>query len=74
MHRQRGNAGNKLCFNYYLKRCSGPCGGKITKQAYSKLIEAVDDFLSSGNSQKYKKISQIKCIRHQKNNFELADL
>ena len=49
------NAGNKLCFNYYLKRCSGPCGGKITKEAYSKLIEAADDFLSSGNSQKIQK-------------------
>ena len=25
------SAGNKLCFNYYLKRCSGPCGQKISK-------------------------------------------
>ena len=49
------NAGNKLCFNYYLKRCSGPCGGKITKEAYSKLIEAADDFLISGNSKKIQK-------------------
>ncbi len=25
-------AGNKPCFNYHLKRCSGPCDGKISKE------------------------------------------
>ncbi len=67
------NAGNKLCFNYYLKRCSGPCGGKITKEAYSKLIEAADDFLSSGNSQKIQKNFTDQMYKaSKKNNFELA--
>ena len=67
------NAGNKLCFNYYLKRCSGPCGGKITKEAYSKLIEAADDFLSSGNSKKIQKNFTDQMYRaSKKNNFELA--
>ena len=67
------NAGNKLCFNYYLKRCSGPCGGKIKKEAYSKLIEAADDFLSSGNSQKIQKNFTDQMYKaSKKNNFELA--
>ena len=48
-------AANKLCFNYYLKRCSGPCGSKISKKAYAKLIEAADDFLSSGNANRIQK-------------------
>ena len=48
-------AANKLCFNYYLKRCSGPCGGKISKKDYAKLIEAADDFLSSGNANRIQK-------------------
>ncbi len=67
------SAGNKLCFNYYLKRCSGPCGGKITKQAYAKLIEAADDFLSSGNSEKVQKnfANQMYAASNNKN-FELA--
>ncbi len=66
-------AGNKLCFNYYLKRCSGPCGSKITKTEYSKLIEAADDFLSSGNSEKVQKsfTSSMYKASEQKN-FELA--
>ena len=67
------SAGNKLCFNYYLKRCSGPCGGKITKQAYAKLIESADDFLSSGNSEKIQKnFTNQMYIASKNKNFELA--
>ena len=67
------SAGNKLCFNFYLKRCSGPCGGKITKQAYAKLIESADDFLSSGNSEKIQKdFTNQMYIASKNKNFELA--
>ena len=45
-------AGNKTCFNYFLKRCAGPCGSKIDKESYSKLVEAADEFLSKGRSRK----------------------
>jgi len=45
-------AGDKTCFNYYLKRCSGPCGGKINEEDYAKLVEAADEFLSKGKSRK----------------------
>ncbi len=45
-------AGNKTCFNYFLKRCAGPCGGKINKEDYAKLVEAADEFLSKGRSRK----------------------
>jgi len=65
--------GNKLCFNYYLKRCSGPCGGKITKEAYAKLIESADDFLSSGNSEKIQKnFTNQMYVASKNKNFELA--
>ncbi len=67
------SAGNKLCFNYYLKRCSGPCGGKITKESYAKLIESADDFLSSGNYQRIEKNFTNQMYAASKNkNFELA--
>ena len=66
-------AGNKLCFNYYLKRCSGPCGKKITKEAYEKLIESADDFLSSGNTEKIQKNFTNQMYKAAKyRNFELA--
>ncbi len=49
------NAGDKTCFNYFLKRCAGPCGGKIDKENYAKLVEAADEFLSKGKSRKIQK-------------------
>ena len=65
--------GNKLCFNYYLKRCSGPCGSKIDKKEYSKLVEAADEFLSSGNSEAVQnKFSSQMFKASEKRNFELA--
>ncbi len=45
-------AGDKTCFNYYLKRCAGPCGNKINSDDYGKLVEAADEFLSKGKSRK----------------------
>ncbi len=66
-------AGNKLCFNYYLKRCSGPCGAKITKEEYAKLIESADEFLSSGNSDKIQNnFTKQMYIASKNENFELA--
>ena len=64
---------NKFCFNYYLKRCSGPCGGKISKNEYSKLVEAADEFLSSGNSELVQnKFSNEMLKASDEKNFELA--
>ena len=48
-------AGDKTCFNYFLKRCAGPCGGKIDTEDYAKLVEAADEFLSKGKSRKIQK-------------------
>ncbi len=48
-------AADKTCFNYLLKRCAGPCGGKITEVDYGKLVEAADEFLSKGKSRKIQK-------------------
>jgi len=61
-------AGNNTCFNYYLKRCAGPCGSKISKEDYAKLVEAADEFLSSG---KYRKIQKNLSIQMEKASEEL---
>ena len=44
-------AGNKPCFNYHLKRCSGPCGGKISKEEYSKLVNDVKKIFKGDSKQ-----------------------
>ena len=59
---------NKTCFNYYLKRCSGPCGGKINKEDYAKLVDAADEFLSSG---KYRKIQKNLSVQMDKASNDL---
>ena len=38
-------SGDRPCLNYHLKRCSGPCGGKISKEDYAGLVHQADDFL-----------------------------
>ena len=52
---QQVEAGDKTCFNYFLKRCAGPCGGKISENDYAKLVDAADEFLSKGKSRKIQK-------------------
>ena len=59
---------NKTCFNYYLKRCSGPCGGKISREDYAKLVEAADEFLSS---ERYRKIQKSLSLQMNKASDEL---
>ena len=67
------SAGNKLCFNYYLKRCSGPCGGKINKKEYSKLVESADEFLTNGKYENIQKKFSAQMLKaSSKKNFELA--
>ena len=65
---QQVAAGNKTCFNYYLKRCAGPCGSKISKEDYAKLVESADEFLSSG---RYRKIQKNLSIQMEKASEEL---
>ncbi|MEM7189353.1 MAG: excinuclease ABC subunit UvrC [Pseudomonadota bacterium] len=38
-------AGDRPCLNYYMKRCAGPCGGKVSVEEYAKLVQDADDFL-----------------------------
>ncbi|MBP5450417.1 MAG: excinuclease ABC subunit UvrC [Spirochaetales bacterium] len=33
------------CLNYHIKRCSGPCAGRITEEDYRKNIESARKFL-----------------------------
>ena len=44
-------AGNRPCLNYHLKRCAGPCGGKISKEDYAKLVDAAHEFLSGRSTE-----------------------
>ncbi|MEM7521601.1 MAG: excinuclease ABC subunit UvrC [Pseudomonadota bacterium] len=43
-------AGDRPCLNYHMKRCAGPCGGKVTKEEYAKLVKEADVFLQGKTS------------------------
>ncbi len=44
-------AGNRPCLNYHMKRCAGPCGGKVTKEEYQELVNSADDFLKGRSTE-----------------------
>ena len=39
------------CLNYHMKRCAGPCGGKVTKEDYAELVNSADDFLKGRSTE-----------------------
>lgn len=60
------------CLEYYIKRCVGPCTGKIDEKEYKVYVDEIIKFLS-GNTVKVKELLTQKMIEaSQKLNFELA--
>lgn len=41
----------KLCLDYYIKKCDGPCEGLISAEEYGKVVKQVVDFIN-GRGQK----------------------
>ena len=55
-------AGNRPCLNYHMKRCAGPCGGKVTKEDYAELVNSADNFLR-GRSTKIQEMLAAKMAK-----------
>jgi len=65
-------AGNRPCLNFHLKRCAGPCCGKISKSDYSKLVSSADEFLRGRSEEVQKKLSEEMILASKEMNYELA--
>ena len=65
-------AGNRPCLNFHLKRCAGPCCGKISKSDYSKLVASADQFLRGRSEEVQKKLSEEMILASKEMNYELA--
>ena len=65
-------AGNRPCLNFHLKRCAGPCCGKISKSDYSKLVASADEFLRGSSEEVQKKLSKEMILASKEMNYELA--
>lgn len=49
------------CLNYYIKKCTAPCNGKINREQYNEYIEEVRDILQGKNKElKNKLVTEMK--------------
>jgi len=61
-----------LCLDYHIKRCSGPCEGKISRRDYRQMIEGVCLFLSGEKTRLDQLLRREMEIAAGHQNFELA--
>ena len=36
----------RVCLDYHIKKCEGPCEGKVSKEHYNRMIDKIVDFLN----------------------------
>ena len=46
------------CLNLYIKKCVGPCTGKVDEKAYMEMIDEIIDFLGGKNTELIEKMKQ----------------
>ncbi|MDA5558040.1 excinuclease ABC subunit UvrC [Shimia sp. MMG029] len=65
-------AGDRPCLNYHMKRCAGPCGSKISKEDYAKLVAAADDFLRGRSTKVQSDLAEEMQLASENLEFEKA--
>ena len=69
---RRKDLPRKVCLQYHIGKCLGPCIGKISKENYQELISEIIDLLS-GKTKKLQKFIDDKMEKSSKElNFEMA--
>lgn len=69
---KRGDLPHKVCLQYHIGKCLGPCIGRIDKEEYQELISEIIDFLS-GRTKKLQKMIHDKMEKASKElKFEMA--
>ena len=65
-------AGDRPCLNYHLKRCSGPCGSKISKEDYAGLVHQADSFLKGKSFNVQESLAAQMAVASEAMEFEKA--
>lgn len=60
------------CLNYYIKQCSAPCVGAVSRASYLEQIRDAVDFLKGGDTASISKMTEKMNAAAQKLNFETA--
>jgi excinuclease ABC subunit C len=62
----------KLCLDYHIKRCPGPCEGKISREEYKEIIKNVLLFLSGKNNLLLEHLKERMNVYSAREEFERA--
>ena len=65
-------AGDRTCLNYHLKRCSGPCGGKISKEDHNELVNDAKKFFIVKSNKIQNKLSEKMQNASKNKEYEIA--
>jgi excinuclease ABC subunit C len=60
------------CLLFQIRRCSAPCVGRVTPEAYAELVEDAKDFLAGKSSQVQQKLASAMQAASDAMDFELA--
>ncbi|HEX6376380.1 MAG TPA: excinuclease ABC subunit UvrC [Allosphingosinicella sp.] len=60
------------CLLYQIRRCSAPCVGRVTPEAYAELVQDAKDFLGGKSSQVQQKLATAMNRASEAMDFELA--
>lgn len=66
------NLPKKLCLEYFMNRCQGPCIKEISEDKYNKIIEQVIDFFEGKDEKIYKSIEKKMQTAAKNQEFEKA--
>ena len=53
-----GGEPTRTCLNFHIGKCNGPCGGYISKEDYSKIINSVIDILNGKDKEITKELKR----------------
>ncbi|MEE3233587.1 MAG: excinuclease ABC subunit UvrC [Candidatus Latescibacterota bacterium] len=62
----------KICLEYHIKRCEGPCENLVKKEAYKKTVERAVRFLRGQNNEIIRELKQLMRKAADKLQFERA--
>lgn len=66
------NNRQRPCLMYQIKRCSAPCGGKISQEDYRKLVNEAIEFLEGRNAKIQSELSDKMAEASEAQNYEQA--
>ena len=60
------------CLNYQMKRCLGPCGGKVTENEYGEMVRSVVKFLRGKDREVLAELKRKMHLASKKQEYEKA--